>query len=162
MGLKVKLSLIMLVALLALSPVRANATTVSDISKQFVCQCGCNMGLLNCSHAECGLREAMTAAITQQISQGKSGEQITQFFIAQYGEQVLSAPTKQGFNLAAWITPFVAILAGGGVIYIVLKKWVRRDEHYQTEVVTGVDEEDEEYRHRMEEELDEFVGRGFR
>ncbi len=162
MGLKVKISFILLMAILSLSPARANAATVSDLSKQFICQCGCNMVLLNCSHDECVVRDTMTAVIKQKLAQGQSEEQITQFLVAQYGEQVLAAPTKKGFNLTAWITPFAAILAGGGAIYIALKKWVKRGGHYQTEAVAGVAEEDEEYQHRLEEELEDFADRGFR
>ena len=161
MGLKRKLSIILLLlTLLFFSPSRANAATVSDISKQLICQCGCNMVLLNCSHAECGSREAMTTLITQKIDQGQSEEQIIQFFIAQYGEQVLAAPPKRGFNLMAWIMPFAALLFGAGIIYITLKKWVRRETQSQTYII--VEEEDEKYRHQLEEELKEFAERSFR
>jgi len=118
------------------------------------------MVLLNCSHAECGSREAMTTLITQKIDQGQSEEQIIQFFIAQYGEQVLAAPPKRGFNLMAWIMPFAALLFGAGIIYITLKKWVRRETQSQTYII--VEEEDEKYRHQLEEELKEFAERSFR
>jgi len=120
------------------------------------------MVLLNCSHAECGSREVMTTLITQKIDQGQSEEQIIQFFIAQYGEQVLAAPPKQGFNLMAWITPFVVLIVGAGVIYIALKKWVRREAPSQTYTPAEPDEKDEEYRHQLEEELKEFAERSFR
>ncbi len=163
MGLKVKLSIILpLVTLLVLSPVRANAATVSDVSKQLICQCGCTMVLLNCSHAECGSREAMATLIQQKIDQGQSEEQIIQLFVAQYGEQVLASPPKRGFNLMAWITPFVVLIVGAGVIYIVLKKWVRRETQSQTYTPDEPDERDEEYRHQLEEELKEFAERSFR
>jgi len=161
MGLKMKLSIILLLlTLLFFSPSRASAATVSDISKQLICQCGCTMVLLNCSHAECGSREAMTTLIQQKIDQGQSEEQIIQLFVAQYGEKVLAAPPKRGFNLTVWIMPFAALLFGAGVIYIALKKWVRRETRSQT--YTVVDEEDEKYRHQLEEELKEFTERSFR
>ena len=163
MGLKRKLGIILLlVALLFFSPARANAQTVSDVSKQLICQCGCNMVLLNCSHAECTSREAMTTLIKQKLAQGQSEEQIIQFFVAQYGEQVLASPTKRGFNLTAWVLPFAAILAGGGVVYIALKGWVRRGKIRQTNAVTKAEEVSEEYRHRLKKELEDFTGRGFR
>jgi len=57
-------------------------------------------------------RDGMLTLIEQKLAKGESATGIVQFFVAQYGEQVLSAPTKKGFNLTAWITPFVAILAG--------------------------------------------------
>jgi len=163
MGLKVKLSIILpLITLFFLSPVRVSAATVSDVSKQLICQCGCTMVLLNCSHAECGSREAMTTLIKQKIDQGQSQEQIIQLFVAQYGEQVLAAPPKRGFNLMAWIAPFVVLIVGAGVISIVLKKWVRREAPSQTYTPAEPDERDEEYRHQLEEELKEFAERSFR
>ncbi|MFQ5996779.1 MAG: cytochrome c-type biogenesis protein CcmH, partial [Dehalococcoidales bacterium] len=98
----------------------------------------------------------------QKIDQGQSEEQIIQFFVAQYGEQVLAAPPKRGFNLMAWITPFVALIVGAGVIYIALKKWVRREALSRTYTPAELDEEDEEYRRQLEEELKEFSERSYR
>jgi cytochrome c-type biogenesis protein CcmH len=164
MTLKKKLFIALFLGLvfLPVTPVMADSITVSDISKQFICQCGCNMVLLNCSHAECGSREAMTTLIKQQIAQGQSEEQIIQFFVAQYGEQVLAAPPKRGFNLMAWGLPFAAILAGGGIIYLALKKWVRQGRRPQTSAAAEAEEGDEEYRRRLENELEEFNERSFR
>ncbi len=156
------LSIIVLFLFLFATPARANSETVGEISDQLICQCGCGMVLSNCSHAECMSREAMTALIGEKLAQGQSAEQIIQSFVAQYGEQVLAAPPKQGFNLMVWITPFAALLFGGGVIYIVLKKWVKRGKIRQTNAMTEPKEGDEEYQHRLEKELEEFTGKGFR
>ncbi len=107
-------------------------------------------------------REAMTALIEQKLAQGQSEEEIIQFFVAQYGEQVMASPPKRGFNLVAWILPFAAILGGGGVIYFAVKAWVRRGEEHQTDAETEVEEGDEEYQRQLEEELKEFTERSFR
>ena len=161
MGLKGKLSIILLlIVLLVASPARADSTTVGSISEQLICQCGCNMVLSNCSHAECMVRDTMTTLIEQKIAEGQSAEQIIQFFVTQYGEQVLAAPPKRGFNLVAWVLPYLAILGGGGVIYIALKKWAKRGKYSPVSIVA--EEGDEEYEHRVEKELEEFTERGFR
>ncbi len=157
-----KLGLAALLFLLLASPVKADSTTVSDISKELICQCGCTMVLANCSHAECMSREEMTTLIEQKLAQGQSEEKIIQFFVAQYGEQVLASPPKRGFNLVAWVLPFAAILGGGGVIYIALKAWVKRGKGHPTNAVTKAEEGDEEYQRRLEKELEEFTERGFR
>ena len=44
---------------------------------------------------------------------GKSKPEVLQAMVAQYGERILAAPTKEGFNLTAWIIPFVMLVAGG-------------------------------------------------
>jgi cytochrome c-type biogenesis protein CcmH len=160
MRLRGKLSFILpLVALLFLFPSTASAQELTNISRQIICQCGCTLVLSNCTHHECSGREPMTAFINDQLAQGKSADQIVQLFVAQYGEQVLSSPPKRGFNLAAWVTPFMALLIGGVVISLGLKRWVRREPPARNDVAV---EEDEGYRHRLEEELKEFDDRSFR
>ncbi len=157
-----RLGTIILLFLLFTSPVRADTTTVSGISGELVCQCGCTMVLSNCSHAECAVREAMTTLIVQKIADGQSKEQIIQSFVAQYGEQVLASPPKRGFNLTAWILPFAALLVGGWVIYVALKKWVGRGRQSQTSAMAEAEEGNEEYQRQLEKELKEFTEKGFR
>ena len=43
-----------------------------------------------------------------------------------YGETLLAAPTKKGFNLTAWVTPFLAILVGGCLVVLTLIRWTKR------------------------------------
>ncbi len=157
-----KLGLAALLFLLFVSPVKADSATVRDIAKQLICQCGCTMILSNCTHDECMVRDTMNTLIEQKLAQGQSEEQIIQFFVAQYGEQVLASPPKRGFNLTAWILPFAAILGGGGIIYLALKKWTKRGRQSQTGATAEAEEGDEEYQRRLEQELEEFTGRGFR
>jgi cytochrome c-type biogenesis protein CcmH len=161
-GFREKLAIILLIALLALVPAQASAQTVMGISKKLICQCGCTLVLANCTHSECGSREAMTALIRDKISQGWSEEEIIQFFVAQYGEQVLASPPKRGFNLTAWITPFAVILAGAGIIYLAIKKWTKRGRQAEIVEAPESEEEEEKYRQRLEEELKKFAERSFR
>ncbi len=157
-----KLGIIFLFFLLFASPVRAESATVSDISDQLICQCGCTLVLANCTHSECMSRDTMTTLIEQKLSQGQSEAQIIQSFVEQYGEQVLASPPKRGFNLTAWILPFAAILGGGGIIYMAVRKWVWQGRQSATTAEVEVEESDEEYRRQLEEELEEFTGGSFR
>ena len=162
MGAKKLVTAVLLLLLLFASPAKADSATVSDISRELICQCGCSMVLSNCTHVECASRDTMATLIEQRLAQGQSEEEIIQSFVDQYGEQVLASPPKRGFNLVAWILPFVAILGGGGVIYIALKAWVRRGKSRQTDAVTEAEEGDEEYQRQLDKELEEFNERGFR
>ena len=96
----------------------------------------------------------------QPIIQSK--EEIIQLFVDQYGEQVLSVPPKKGFSLTAWVTPLAAFLFGGTVVYITLKRWVRRSTIRQAGAVASLEEGDEHYQRQLDKELEEFTGRGFR
>ncbi|MFC2020650.1 cytochrome c-type biogenesis protein CcmH [Chloroflexota bacterium] len=159
------LTIVLLFFIFVVTPVKAaglGSLSVSDVSDQLVCQCSCGMILTNCSHLECGSREAMTAFIVQELDRGQTSPQIVQTFVLQYGEQVLSSPPKRGFNLVAWVLPFAALLAGAGIIYIALKKWLRRGMAYQTDAVVETQEEDGKYLLQLEKELKEFAGGSFR
>ncbi len=155
-----KLGIAILLVLLSASPVMAASPAVGEIAEQLICQCGCTLVLNSCTHSECMSRDKMTTLIEQKLAQGQSEAEIMQYFVAKYGEQVLASPPKRGFNLVAWLLPFTAILAGGGVIYLALKKWVRQGSRSQ--ISTVAEETDEKYRHQLDEELKEFTERGFR
>jgi|ETNmetMinimDraft_13_1059891.scaffolds.fasta_scaffold151115_1 cytochrome c-type biogenesis protein CcmH len=159
---KIFLALTLSFVSLPVAPVMADSSAVGDISEELICQCGCTLTVSNCTHIECGSRGAMTALIELKLAKGQSSEQVIQFFVDQYGEQVLSSPPKRGFNLVAWLLPFAAILAGGGVISIALKRWVWRGRQSPIMATAEAGEQDEEYQHRLEEELAEFTGKGFR
>lgn len=153
---------VLLVVFLSASPVKADSVTVNDISEQLICQCGCTLVLNSCTHAECGVMVPMTILINEKLAQGQSGAQIVQYFVGQYGEQVLVSLPKGGFNLVAWILPFAGLLLGSGVVYGALRKWVCRGRHSHVYTTDDTDEIDEEYRNQFEEEIKEFEERGFR
>ena len=43
-----------------------------------------------------------------------------------YGPTVLAAPTTRGFDRAAYIIPFVALILGFGLIVLVIRTWKNR------------------------------------
>lgn len=163
-----KLSIIGFLLLLFVSApitVYARSAEVDDIARELICQCGCYAVLNNCTHGECMVRDGMTKSIEQQLALGQSKEQIIQTFVNQYGEQVLSSPPKRGFNLTAWIAPFAAIIVGGIVIWLAIKRWVKRGkESAPIAVKNPVSEnsDDSKYLSEMERDLKEFEERGFR
>ena len=145
--------------LLPATPVLADEVTASDIASKLICQCGC--GRILDSHV-CATQESMVALIEQKLAQGQSEAEIIQFFVDQYGEQVLAEPTKRGFNLTVWVLPFAVLLLGGGIVYSAIRVWTKRGKMDQTKAIAEAEEGDEEYRHRLEKELEEFDERGFR
>ena len=134
----------------------AQEPSVESVANKVVCQCGCNLILNNCLHEGCGSAEPMRAFIRAQLAQGRSEDQIIGAFVQQYGEQVLASPPKRGFNLTAWTFPFIALIAGGMVLAYTLRTWVHKGAPPPAPVVPSVKPEDEEYRHRLERELEEF------
>lgn len=72
------------------------------------------------------LAQEMRGLIRERLLQGESEEQVKAYFVQKYGEWVLLAPPKKGFNLLAWTLPFLAVLGGLGGVILALRKWVRR------------------------------------
>ena len=135
----------------------AAVPTTQEVEEALSCQCGCGLTVHNCNHLQCGFAVPAKQTITEQMSQGKGKEEITAAFVVRYGEKVLSAPTTSGFNLAAWITPFLAILVGGVLIGLVSLRWTRnrpQNEPGKPATPEAVDQ----YRDRLKKELDAFYG----
>lgn len=152
----------LMLILLPVSLAKADSTTVRDVAREIICQCGCNMVLDNCEMAVCAWRDRNSAVIKEKLTQGQSKTEIVQFFVLRYGEGVMAEPPKRGFNLTAWLSPFAVLLAGGVMTYLALRAWVRRGRRSQASAITEAEEEDEKYQRRLEKELREFTERGFR
>lgn len=98
-------------------------TTVQAVGEGLTCQCGCGLTVANCNHPSCGFAVPTRLEIAGMISKGMTRPQILQSFMNKYGEKVLSAPTAQGFNLLAWVIPYVAVGAGVFLILVAVARW---------------------------------------
>ncbi len=148
----------LLLALFSLYPIAtATGSTTQEIEESLTCQCGCGLTVHSCNHLQCGFAVPAKQEIARQFNEGKGREEIVATFLTRYGEKVLSAPTTTGFNLAAWLTPFLAVLVGGILIGVVSLRWTRRrirTEQEKTPVPSGADQ----YRERLKKELESFEG----
>jgi cytochrome c-type biogenesis protein CcmH len=89
------------------------------------------------------------------LESGITVEQIVKMQVDEYGETVLSAPSKFGFNLTAWMTPFVALIAGGFGVRKVLHSWVgKKSDSDSLETPVAEAEISEKYSKRLKDELD--------
>ncbi|HLQ52044.1 MAG TPA: cytochrome c-type biogenesis protein CcmH, partial [Terriglobales bacterium] len=77
--------------------------------KKLICVCGCNQILLECNHVGCTYSDGMRNELASAILRGDSNDLVLQAFVQKYGSIVLAAPTTTGFNLVAWITPYVLL-----------------------------------------------------
>jgi cytochrome c-type biogenesis protein CcmH len=131
--------------------------TTQEVEEALTCQCGCGLTVHSCNHLQCGFAVPAKQTIAEQVSQGKGKEEIVTAFVTRYGEKVLSAPTTSGFNLAAWITPFLAVVVGGGLIGFASLRWSRRRPVDEADKPAALREADQ-YRERLKKELDNFEG----
>lgn len=102
----------------------AEAVSLDDIKASLICHCGCSMTVDACEGAmTCGTATDLTNEARTYINQGLSKDEILSAFVSRYGETILSAPTKSGFNLVAWVMPFLVLgLVGAGIISLI-RKW---------------------------------------
>ena len=114
---------VIIMALSLIPAAHVFALTAGEITQSLTCTCGCNMLVSACEGSmECTPAKEITDQVTQMIETGQSKEDIIQYFVSTKGERILAAPTKKGFNLTAWILPFLAIILGAGGIYIFIDK----------------------------------------
>ncbi|MGH2994820.1 MAG: cytochrome c-type biogenesis protein [Gaiellaceae bacterium] len=131
--------------------------TLAELERELVCPtCNTTLGLSNAPVAD-----RMRALIRERIAAGASESEIKAELVAQFGEGVLAAPPKEGFNLLAWLLP----LAGGAVAVAVLAFALRRWSSGRADAevagdpsVNGRPPLDPELERRLDEELARFDG----
>ena len=154
-ALKVLMGLLMLVwiSIGQVSFVGAGAL-LQDLENALMCKCDdkCGKVLMNCT---CSTADKTRANFSKMLESGLTVEQIIKMQVDEYGETVLSAPTKFGFNLTAWLTPFVALIAGGfGVRKVLLACVGKKDGSNSSEMPVPEPEISEKYSKRLKDELD--------
>ena len=76
--------------------------------------------------AQVELARQMRQVVREMLSQGASRNEILDFFVGNYGTNVLAAPPKSGFNLLAWVVPATAVVAALGVGLLVIRSMTAR------------------------------------
>jgi cytochrome c-type biogenesis protein CcmH len=148
--------IVALTCLLAFTAMPAFASGIGEaIQANLMCQCGCTMVLSTC---ECGTAEQMRGEIAAMLDKGQTQDDILNFYVGKYGDKVLAAPKAQGFNLSAYITPFAVILAGGGVLGLIVRQWVIRTRAKPVEILlaTSAPASPDELRARLDRELSTY------
>jgi cytochrome c-type biogenesis protein CcmH len=102
------------------------ATRFTHLGHQLMCICSCNQILLECNHVGCPASDGMRNELMASVSRGDSDSLVEQGFVQKYGPTVLAAPTNVGFDRAAWIMPFAALIFGFGFVVLVVRSWKNR------------------------------------
>jgi cytochrome c-type biogenesis protein CcmH len=92
------------------------------------------------------------ALIRQMLAEGKSEQEIKQYFVDNYGARVLSEPPRTGLNWLVYILPPAIILAGAFMLFRALRAWTRPGAA-SAEAGSVNETPPDEYMARLEEEL---------
>jgi cytochrome c-type biogenesis protein CcmH len=95
--------------------------TLAELEKRYICPtCQTTLELSNAPVAE-----RMRAFIRERIAAGDSRSEIDEALVADFGEEVLAAPPKEGFNLLAWVLPLLGGALAVGALAFALVRWSR-------------------------------------
>lgn len=139
------------------SPLSA-ATQMANLENALMCKCDdkCGKVMINCT---CDTSKKTREDFRQKLASGLTVDQVVQIYVDQYGETVLSAPSKSGFNLTAWITPFAALIVGGIGVRKIIRSWIQKgatrpDEPLEDSESMPQNEESDAHSNRLKDELD--------
>jgi cytochrome c-type biogenesis protein CcmH/NrfF len=94
-----------------------------SLSHRLMCTCGCAQLLGECDHYGCPDRGQESNELNAAIAAGTSDQDIFTSFVTKYGATVLAAPTTHGFDLVAWIAPFLVLAAGLLGTVLLVRRW---------------------------------------
>jgi cytochrome c-type biogenesis protein CcmH len=98
----------------------------NTLGHKMFCVCSCNQILLECNHVGCTYSDRMRGELAAGLSRGDSDDLILQSFVQKYGPTVVAAPTTTGFNMVAWVVPFVVLLGGIALVIGIVRAWKDR------------------------------------
>jgi cytochrome c-type biogenesis protein CcmH len=125
-GRKLVRTLLLCASIFALLGTGDPATRFTEIGHQMMCICGCNQILLECNHVGCPSSDGMRNELMAAVTRGESDSLVEQGFVQKYGPTVLAAPTTKGFDRAAYILPFLALILGFGLVVMIVRSWKNR------------------------------------
>ncbi len=126
----------------------------SEVEKQLqhdiICMCGtCGRRLI--AECDCGEAAAMRNEVASLVDQGKTHDEVIQYYVAKYGSQEpLAAPIDKGFNRLAWFVPYLVGASGVAIIGLAAVRWSRRRETTPPDSLPSIDPALDE---RLDDEL---------
>jgi cytochrome c-type biogenesis protein CcmH len=98
-----------------------------EVERMISCPCPCTLDVFTCrTSMPCGFSPRIHADIVALTNGGYSASEILAAFEQSYGEKILMAPHKQGFNWVGWVAPFAAVATGGLVVSALIRRWGQR------------------------------------
>jgi cytochrome c-type biogenesis protein CcmH len=117
---------LMVWAILATAPALAQQPSTDEINavaKKLSCPTCTGINVADCPTETCA---QWRAKIGELMAEGKSEQEILDYFSTRYGDHVLQVPPKRGFFVWVWILPVIAILAGLAWLAYLMRGWARR------------------------------------
>jgi len=144
-----RLLLAVAVALALVAPATAaDRPNVADLESELVCPV-CKTTL---DQSDAPVARRMKAIIRQRLAEGASADQIKAELADQFGDAVLAAPPKRGFDLLAWLLPLAGVALGAVALGYLAVVWSRRGPDKPATTTVPIDPE-------LERRIDDELGR---
>jgi cytochrome c-type biogenesis protein CcmH len=123
----VKLLVLTLVALVLAAPAVASEQhpTLPELEGQLMCPI-CEGETL--AQSDSAPAQQIKAYIQRRIDQGATRSQIKHELVVMWGQRILAAPPRHGFDLLAWLLPIFGVLGGAAVLGVLAWRWTRERE----------------------------------
>jgi cytochrome c-type biogenesis protein CcmH len=152
---------VVLGALVLAAPALASEAdpTLEELEQELTCPtCKTSLEL-----SDAPVADQIRAFVRERIAAGDTKTEIKDRLVAEFGEGVLAAPPREGFNLLAWVLPLVGIVLGAVLVGLLVWRWWRSGRRRAADVVgdpalNGRSALDPELEKRLDEELARFDG----
>jgi cytochrome c-type biogenesis protein CcmH len=123
----VKLLVLTLAALVLAAPAVASEQhpTLPELEGQLMCPI-CEGETL--AQSDSAPAQQIKTYIQRRIDQGATRSQIKHELVVMWGQRILAAPPRHGFDLLAWLLPIVGVLGGAAVLGVLAWRWTRERE----------------------------------
>ena len=107
----------------ALPAYAAEPPRAADLEAELVCPV-CETTL---DQSNAPVAQRMKLFIRERIAAGDTDAEIKGALVDMFGPGVIATPSKRGFGLLAWALPLAALVAGAGVLAVLVRRWSSRD-----------------------------------
>jgi cytochrome c-type biogenesis protein CcmH len=128
--------------------------TVAELERELTCPtCDGPLALSNAPVAD-----RIRAFIRERIAAGDTKSEIKAKLVESFGETVLAAPPRRGFNWLVWVLPLVGAAVAAIVLAIAVRRWAgnRGEELATADPSANGRPLDAELERRLDEELARF------
>ncbi len=113
-----------LISLVMVAPCAFGASAVEEDVRQISAELRCPVCQgLSVADSPSRMADQMRDLIRERLEAGESPEAVKAYFVERYGEWILLAPRREGFNLLVWVLPFLGLAGGAAALLMVLRRW---------------------------------------
>jgi cytochrome c-type biogenesis protein CcmH len=127
---------------------------VRRVGERLACLCGgCKNSVGSCPMLGCHYATPKREQIAKMLGEGKGEQQIVDAAVKQEGLQALVTPPAEGFNVMAWLMPFIMIGLGLVAIGFFIKRMTAK------RAAAGTPEFNDAVLHRYHDQIEKETSR---